>query len=59
MAMITHSDAFPKKNHKWMKVNLYVPKFDISSRVDLEPALKEMSLTGIFDPLGNDFFLYP
>lgn len=55
MAMITHSDAFPKENHKWMKVNLSVPKFDISASVDLEPALKEMGLTEIFEPFGNDF----
>ncbi len=55
MYMITHSDAFPKDNHKWMKVNLSVPKFDVSSSVDLEPALKEMGLQGIFNPLGNDF----
>lgn len=55
MAMLTHSDAFPKENSKAMKVNLSVPKFDISSGVDLEPALKELGLTGIFDPLGNDF----
>jgi len=55
MAMITSSDAFPDENHKYMKVNLSVPKFDISSSVDLEPALKEMGLTDIFEPLGNDF----
>ena len=55
MAMITGSDTFPEENHKAMKVNLSVPKFDISSSVDLEPALEEMGLTGIFHPLGNDF----
>ena len=55
MEMITHSDAFPKENRKWMKVNLSVPKFDISSSIDLEPALKEMGLSKIFEPLGNDF----
>ena len=55
MAMITGSDAFPEENHKWMKVNLSVPKFDISASVDLEPTLKKMGLTGIFEPLGNDF----
>lgn len=55
MAMLTGSDAFPKDNHKPMKVNLSVPKFDISAGVDLEPALKKLGLTGIFDPLGNDF----
>ena len=55
MAMITNSETFPYENHKWMKVNLSVPKFDISSSVDLEPALKEMGLTRIFEPFGNDF----
>lgn len=55
MAMITGSDSFPEENHKAMKVNLSVPKFDISSSVDLEPALKKMGLTEIFEPLGNDF----
>ena len=55
MAMITNSNAFPNENHKWMKVNLSVPKFDISASVDLEHALKEMGLAAIFDPLGNDF----
>ena len=55
MAMITNSDAFPEDNHKYMKVNLSVPKFDISSSLDLEPALKKMGLADIFEPLGNDF----
>ena len=55
MAMITTSDAFPEENQKWMKVNLSVPKFDISSSLDLEPALKKMGLTDIFEPYGNDF----
>ncbi len=55
MDMITLSDAFPEENHKWMKVNLSVPKFDISSSVDLEPALKEMGLAEIFAFYGNDF----
>ena len=55
MEMITNSETFPYENHKWMKVNLSVPKFDISSSVDLEPALKEMGLNGLFDPFGNDF----
>ena len=55
MAVVTGSADFPEENHKWMKVNLSVPKFDVSSSVDLEPALKKMGLTGIFEPLGNDF----
>lgn len=55
MAMITHNDTFPKENRKRMLVNLSVPKFDITSSLDLEPALKEMGLTEIFEPFGNDF----
>lgn len=54
-AMITRSDAFPEENHKWMKVNLSMPKFDVSASVDLKPGLQNMGLTGIFEPLGNDF----
>ena len=57
MNMITNSEQFPKENHKWMKVNFSVPKFDISSSTDLEPALKEIGLTEeLFDPFGNNDF---
>ncbi len=55
MAMVTYNDAFPEENHKRMKVNLSVPKFDISSGIDLEPALKELGLADIFEPDGNHF----
>lgn len=55
MAMITGSDAFPADSHKRMLVNLSVPKFDVSSGVDLEPALREMGLNELFEPYGNDF----
>ena len=55
MDMISGSDAFPKENEKWMKVNLSVPKFDVSASVDLEEGLKKMGLTKIFEPTGNDF----
>ena len=55
MAMATNSGTFPEENRKWMKVNLSVPKFDISSGIDLEPALKEMGLAELFTPDGNHF----
>ena len=55
LAMATYSDTFPEENHKRMKVNLSVPKFDISSGIDLKPALKEMGLADIFEPVGNHF----
>lgn len=53
--MITLSDTFLEENQKWMKVNLSVPQFDISSSVDLKEGLRNMGLTSIFEPLGNDF----
>lgn len=55
MNMITQNDAFPDENHKWMKVNLSVPKFDVSASVDLKTGLRNMGLTKIFELLGNDF----
>jgi len=55
MDLITLNDPFLSENSKWMKVNLSVPKFDISSDTDLEPALQQMGLADLFNPLGNDF----
>ena len=55
MDMITRSDAFPEENSKYMKVNLSLPKFDVSASTDLKEALQQTGLTDIFKPLGNDF----
>lgn len=55
MNMITRSVAFPEENHKYMNVNLSLPKFDVSASTDLEDGLKNAGLTNIFEPLGNDF----
>lgn len=55
MAMITMNGAFPDENRKWMKVNLSIPKFDISASTDLKDGLQNMGLTKIFEPFGNDF----
>ena len=43
------------ENVKNMKVNLSVPKFDISGKQDLADGLKEMGVTDIFDPNTSDF----
>ena len=43
------------ENHKQMKVNLSVPKFDISDSVDLKAGLKELGLSEVFDENGGDF----
>ena len=43
------------ENSKYMKVNLSVPKFDVSGKQDLAGSLKEMGVTDIFDPTASDF----
>ena len=55
MDMITRSDSFPEENSKYMKVNLSLPKFDVSASTDLKEGLMRTGLTDIFQPLGNDF----
>ena len=55
MAMITNSDAFPNENHKWMKVNLSVPKFDVSSSVNVKEGLQQLGVSKIFDWTTNSF----
>lgn len=54
-AMITGSQTFPEENQKWMKVNLSVPRFDVSASTDLKAGLQSMGLTKIFEIYGNDF----
>ncbi|MBR6708105.1 MAG: hypothetical protein IKL84_00335, partial [Clostridia bacterium] len=55
MNMITLSEAFPKENEKWMKVNLSVPKFDVSADLDVKEGLQKMGLTKVFDWTQNGF----
>ena len=43
------------QNKKYMKVNLSVPKFDISAKQDLKAGLQKLGITKIFDPLAADF----
>ena len=43
------------ENVKNMKVNLSVPKFDISGKQDLVGGLKEMGVTDVFDQNASDF----
>lgn len=38
------------ENNKYMKVNLSVPKFDVTSSMNLADGLKEMGVTDLFDP---------
>lgn len=55
MNMVTLSDAFPEENKKWMKVNLSVPKFDISSSVNVKEGLQQLGVSKIFDWTTNSF----
>ena len=43
------------ENSKSMKVNLSVPKFDVSSTIDLCDGLREMGMTNVFDPFEAEF----
>lgn len=43
------------EDHKYMKVNLSVPKFDISSEADLAAGLQELGITDVFDKTHSDF----
>ena len=42
-------------NGKYLKVRLSLPKFDISSQLDLERSLQDLGLTDVFDPNAADF----
>lgn len=48
-----HSDTCDK--HRYLKVNLSVPKFDIQASGDLKADLIEMGITDIFTPYTADF----
>ncbi|MBO5078179.1 MAG: hypothetical protein J6B67_00665 [Oscillospiraceae bacterium] len=52
MQMVLQQDW---ENEKWMKVNLSVPKFDVSGTVDLKAGLQEMGVTDVFSEGAADF----
>lgn len=43
------------ENSKCMKVHLSLPKFDVSSKLELSDGLKSLGLNSVFDPLTADF----
>ena len=51
--MISLGDGW--QNKKYMKVNLSVPKFDVSSTVNLKDGLGRMGVTKVFDMESSDF----
>lgn len=52
---IIHQDRNTEDNSKYMKVNLSLPKFDISSSADAAPLFQAMGITDIFDLSRSDF----
>ncbi len=52
---ITHSYEDKDAVSKYMKVNLTVPKFDISSSANLAGMLKNLGVTDVFDPETANF----
>lgn len=54
--MISSSDTENgQENKKYMKVNLSVPKFDLTSTVNLKDGLMNMGVTKVFDLNNSDF----
>lgn len=43
------------ENQKYLFVNKAIPKFDVSSQVDLSEGLRALGVTDVFDPLVSDF----
>lgn len=43
------------QNKKYMKINLSVPKFDVSSTINLKDGLNRMGVTKVFDMNSSDF----
>lgn len=43
------------QNRKYTEINISVPKFDVSSDIDLEDGLRQMGITDIFESSKSDF----
>ena len=43
------------ENSKYLTVNLALPKFDITSQMDLKEGLKNLGITQVFDETAADF----
>jgi len=54
MGFITGS-ALKGASFNTSRILLYVPKFDITTELDLEKNLKSLGVTEVFDPLAADF----
>lgn len=55
LEMVTNAGDYGTDNSKYMKVNLSLPKFDVSSSADLAPVLQKLGITDVFDTEKADF----
>ena len=53
--LLLPGNAVEGENTKYMKVNLSLPKFDVSSGGDVSPILKTLGITDIFSMETSDF----
>ena len=53
MTYIGGIDKYP--NSKRVTVNMSIPKFDVSSEIDLRDGLGKLGITDLFDPQRSDF----
>lgn len=53
--VLCHELPESQSNSKYMKVNLSLPKFDISCQTDLKDGLQELGVTDVFDFQTSDF----
>lgn len=51
--MILHGDLYP--NQKQLRINLSLPKFDVTGELDLMQGLKNLGITQASDPENADF----
>ena len=49
------SNKYDWEQQKYLFVNKSIPKFDVSSRLDLKDGLKALGITDVFDPDRSDF----
>ncbi len=47
--------SLPEENHRYMKIQLTVPRYDVENQLDLRPVLTKLGITHAFDPWQADF----
>lgn len=52
---ISYMTSIEYENSKYVTVNLSVPKFDVSSSIDLKDGLQKLGITDMFDSSKSDF----